>query len=132
MVLKAQVFSTDIITALLIIMIICSLIIIKQDEIMSKTISNYQDFQLQKRLLQASELLITTSDKGLAKYENNAVKHHEINLSKKINQSHLLLDNYETCITINDNNCAHFPNKITRFAVCEGEICKVEISARSY
>ncbi|GEM_PF-5972892 len=37
---------------------------------------------LRKKLLLASEILITSSDKGLAQYSENKVKHHQISEEK--------------------------------------------------
>lgn len=138
MVLKAQIFATDVAIALIIIMTMVAAFATKNADLTKSTSDNYETFSLQAKLLQASEIMISTHEKGFAKHEENAVKHHEINVTRvSLNKSALMLEDYDVCLTVkspslNSGNCNPYENKITRFAVCGEKICKIEISARSY
>lgn len=133
MVLKAQIFMTDATVALIIIMIATSFSIQKTDNAWQHNLKTYENTALDVKLLQASELLLTDSEKGFVKYENGASKHHEIDVSKvKLDKKTLLLEDYDVCLTITSfyGNCTHYSNKIVRFAVCNNEPCKLELSAK--
>lgn len=136
MVLKAQVYSIDVLVAtmILIVMIFCALGAIKERQ--TNAIGNYENIRLQQKLLQATEMLITTPEKGFVKYENNTARHHVIDTEKvRLNKESLLLEKYEVCLTISADSysygkCSHYATKIIRYAVCGDEICKLELSAR--
>ena len=110
---------------------------------------SYEEFEIQKKLFDASEMMISTSNisrLGLAVYEENTVKHHVLDMKKidqlsKMNQSTvkemLMLENYDVCIQIKTRNgeeilssCDKEGIKITRFVICGDEECVLEIWAR--
>lgn len=136
MVLKGQIFSADAVFSFVVITIIIFCTFVQSGLIIENSSESFNDFKTMTKLIQASELLITNSEKGLAIYENNEVKHHEIDILKLdgIDKDKLLLENYDICITIENyfENCEHFQDKITRFVLCGGKVCKVEISAVMY
>ncbi|MEM0372541.1 MAG: hypothetical protein QXO69_01730 [archaeon] len=136
MVLKAQLFASDAVIAFIVIMMTATAFTAKNADILQNVVGNYEAFSLQARLLQASDVLVATSDKGFAKHEDNTVKHHEIDVAKvRLEKNRLLLDGYDACLTVrsasfNYGNCSHYDNKVIRFAECGGEVCKIELSAR--
>lgn len=137
MVLKAQIFASDAAIAFIVIMMTVTAFVTKNADITQSTAGNYEAFAIQAKLLQATDVLVATSDKGFAKHDENAVKHHEIDVAKvTLDKNALLLDGYDVCLTVrsssfNYGSCDHYQAKVTRFAVCGGEVCRIELSARS-
>ena len=83
---------------------------------------NYETFSKQKELFNASEVLVT-SVSGLAIYEENTVKHHELDANK-------LKSDY--CVSIKSKKinieCDHSEIIVRRFALCNGDPCVIKIS----
>lgn len=142
MVLKGQIFMLDVSFAffVLILAIISFLSIMM---LMNKSMAiDYSDFVRQKRLLDASEKLISAE---LADYSENTLKHHVLSLEKigglgRMGVSEvkrdLLLEDYDIylSITIENRRILEIGEKggmsVKRIALCGGEACVLELNAR--
>ena len=119
MVLKGQIFVFDL-TISFFIMLIIVIVFLGQLFIVTDNVhDSFETFNRQKELFFASEKIISSKN-GLAKYEQNTVKHHDLELRNL---------NLNYCITINnDDNCEHNSTMIKRFALCGGDPCVIKIS----
>jgi hypothetical protein len=106
----------------------------------SSMVADYKDFERASKLFYISEVLISSSNEthgGLAEYGENSVKHHKLSL-KKLDY---LEDNWETVksdywkykdslgLVIDGRELGNLTEgfKITRYAVCNNEVCTLEL-----
>jgi len=98
---------------------------------------SYALISTQKRLLDASEFLVS-SDSGLAIRYDNELKHHQLDVSRISGKgqealSEMLLVNASLRITSGGNEMIHIGdcNGITvkRIALCNDEVCILELSS---
>lgn len=147
--MKGQVFTLDLAFAVFVYVLILFFFISSLFITSNSTISNYEKFKIQKKIFDASEVMITISNislGGLAVYEENTVKHHELDLGKIKEfgrnfdslKKRLLLEDYDVWIRITKRSDGVLLNlgeeikgiKITRFALCGDDECVLEIIAR--
>jgi hypothetical protein len=143
MVLKGQVFMLDLSSAFLVLLLMCSSFLALMSIANHKMGDSYGDFMKQKKLLDASEKLLSVD---LAVYSENTLKHHELSIEKiqelgyksveELEHS-LLLDDYNISLTIarSDEKILEIGEAIggivvKRIALCGDETCVLEISAR--
>jgi len=136
MVLKGQAFMLDVMFAFFVILLsfasFMSLLYLS-DRTMT---GRYHEFITQKKLLDASEKLVTIE---LADYSGNSLKHHSLSIDKirsfgalgleKIRRN-LALDGYNISLDIgelSEGNCSGMTVK--RIALCGGDACVLRICA---
>ena len=137
MVLKGQVFMLDVLFAFFVILLsfasFMSLLYLS-DRTMT---GHYREFITQKKLLDASEKLITIE---LADYSGNSLRHHSLSIDKIQKfcelgldgiKRNLALDGYNISLKIgellNEGNCSGMTVK--RIALCGGNVCVLKICA---
>lgn len=147
--MKGQIFILDLGFAFIIYCFTIFIFFSSTATLINSSKMSYEEFEIQKKLFDASEMIISTSNisrLGLAVYEENTVKHHMLDMKKvnqlsEMNQSMVkemfMLEDYEVCIQIKTRNneeilpgCEEEGIKITRFAICGDEECVLEIWAR--
>lgn len=156
---RGQIFCFDTLFAFLIFCLIFVIIFSAAAQLAHSAADGYRRFELQKRLYDASEALVTTPGYprdwtaddvvrlGLADYSENRVRHHELSLEKIGAMASLPEDriaallaldglNVSVKITTRDGDLlldagghGGAGNAIRRFALCGGEECVVEVSA---
>ncbi len=143
MVLKGQVFMLDLSSAFLVMLLMSFSFLALMATTNNRIGEGYGDFMKQKKLLDASEKLISVD---LAAYYENTLKHHELDLEKIRELGYksadelkhgLLLDEYNVSLTIarNDEKILEIGGAIggiavKRIALCGDETCVLEIRAR--
>jgi len=143
MVLKGQVFMLDVTIAFFVILLMF-FFFLNVSSLSNRTMTeSYQNFVKEKRLLDASEKLVSIE---LADYSENTLKHHVLSLDKiadfsrlsleEIKQN-LLLEDYDVYLSLKsgDKRLLSFGNAIggtlvRRIALCGDEVCVLEISAK--
>lgn len=143
MVLKGQVFMLDLSSAFLVLLLMSFSFLTLMAMTNNRIGDSYGDFIRQKKLLDASEKLVSVD---LAVYSENTLKHHELSMEKIQNlgqegmeelKHRLLLDDYNVSLTIvwKDKKILEIGESfggivVKRIALCEDEMCVLEISAR--
>ena len=143
MVLKGQVFMLDLSSAFLVLLLMSLFFLAIMAMTNNRISDSYGDFMKQKKLLDASEKLISVD---LAVYSENTLKHHELSMEKiqSIGQKSieelkhsLLLDDYNISLTIarSDKKILEMGESfggivVKRIALCGDETCVLEIRAR--
>ena len=147
--MKGQIFTLDLGFAFIIYCFTIFIFFSSTATLINSSKMSYEEFEIQKKLFDASEMMISTSNisrLGLAVYEENTVKHHVLDMKKvsqlsEMNQSMVkemfMLEDHEVCIQIKTRNgeeilpsCDEEGIKTTRFAICGDEKCVLEIWAR--
>lgn len=143
MVLKGQVFMLDVTIAFFVILLMF-FFFLNVSALSNRTMTeSYQNFVKEKRLLDASEKLVSIE---LADYSENTLKHHVLSLDKiadfsrlplKEIKQNLLLEDYDVYLSLKsgDKRLLSFGNAIggtlvRRIALCGDEVCVLEISAK--
>ena len=156
---RGQIFGFDAVFAFLVFCLIFITIFSASAQLAHSAADGYRRFELQKRLYDASEALVTTPGYprtwsaenvvrlGLADYSENRVRHHELSLEKigamaSLQESRiaalLALEglNVSVKITTREGDLllgigghGEAGNAVRRFALCGGEECVVEVSA---
>jgi hypothetical protein len=143
MVLKGQIFMLDVTIAFFVILLMF-FFFLNVTALSNRTMTeSYQNFVKEKRLLDASEKLVSIE---LADYSENTLKHHVLSLDKiadfsrlsleEIKQN-LLLEDYDVYLSLKsgDKRLLSFGNAgdgimARRIALCGNEVCVLEISAK--
>jgi hypothetical protein len=142
MVLKGQGFMLDVFFAVTVVLLMFFSFLSVLSLANKNAGESYKEFVLQKRLLDASEKLVTIE---LAEYSENTLKHHILSMDnitkigalgiENIRQL-LLLDGYNISLSIRtedrellDIGDAVGRTVIKRIALCGGELCVVELRA---
>lgn len=73
-----MIFSLDAMAAFVVILLMLSISTTNLFVQLNNQKENYEQFIFQRKLIEVSELMISNSEKGLAVYDENTVKHHEI------------------------------------------------------
>jgi hypothetical protein len=143
MVLKGQVFMLDLSSAFLVLLLMSFTFLAIMAMTNNRISDSYGDFMKQKKLLDASEKLLSVD---LAMYSENTLKHHELSMEKirdlgyksmeELKHS-LLLDDYNVSFRIDkgdemilDMGNASGGTAVKRIALCGDETCVLEISAK--
>lgn len=146
---KGQIFTLDLGFAFIMYCFTIFIFFSSTATLINSSKTSYEEFEIQKKLFDASEMMISTSDisrLGLAVYEENTVKHHVLDMEKidqlgKMNQSMVkeifMLENHNVCIQVKTKDgkrilpsCEEEGIKITRFVICGDEECVLEIWAK--
>jgi len=139
--LKGQIFMLDLSLAFLILLMLFSFLLSMLWLSNKKIAGNYEEFIVQKKLLDASEKVML----DLAEYSENTIKHHNLSATKIMEfagrgleeiKRELLLENYNISIkltTASGKNMLEVGESngmsIKRVAVCGDELCVLEIRA---
>jgi len=143
MVLKGQIFMLDVTIAFFVILLMF-FFFLSVSSLSNRTMTeSYQNFVKEKRLLDASEKLVSIE---LADYSENTLKHHVLSLDKiadfsrlplKEIKQNLLLEDYDVYLSLKsgDRGLLGFGNAgdgimVRRIALCGDEVCVLEISAK--
>jgi len=143
MVLRGQIFMLDLSLAFLLLLLMSFSFLALMSMTNQKMGGSYSDFMKQKKLLDASEKLLSVD---LAVYSENTLKHHELSMEKIRELAYksaeelkheLLLDGYNVSLTIarSDEKILETGESfggivVKRIALCGDETCVLEISAR--
>jgi uncharacterized membrane protein len=138
MVLKGQIFLLDASLAFLTILLSFSTFLATAYLTAHNMEQSYTDFIRQKRLLDASEKLITVDFAG---YSENTLKHHRLSMTKMSAsiddlKHSLLLDDYDIALSVSAGGLslvvlgnATGGAVVKRVALCGEEICVLELRA---
>jgi len=142
MVLKGQVFMLDLSSAFLVLLLMSSSFLAIMAMTNNRIIDSYGDFMKQKKLLDASEKLISVD---LAVYSENTLKRHELSMEKiqelgyksvEELKHELLLDDYNVSLKIDkggeiilDVGESSGGVAVKRIVLCGDETCVLEIRA---
>jgi len=137
------IISLDAFAATIVYVIVIYFFLTNSAVLVNTTTQDYKEFEKAAKLFQISEILMTSSNMsegGLAEYEDNTVKHHQLSNLKilYLNQNFNTIKNESwkyagdlgiKIRTISGNmsigNLTGF--KITRYGLCEGRVCILEL-----
>lgn len=121
-----MIFSMDVMTAFIVILLMLS---VSTAHLFAQLINqkeNYEQFVLQRKLIEVSELMISNSEKGLAVYEENTVKHHEIQ-DKEIDESNGF---YVEILELGEESKHRNRSSVSRIVLEEGVVKIVKVTAK--
>ena len=121
-----MIFSLDAMAAFIVILLMLSVSMTHLFAQLSNQKENYEQFVLQRKLIEVSELMISNSEKGLAIYEENTVKHHEIQ-DKEIDE---FVGFYIEILELGEESEHENKQSVSRIVLEEGEVKVVKVTAK--
>ena len=128
--MKGLFFSLDAIVAFVIILFILGFSFSFFTRSLSTEKQNYSFFSTQAKLIQVSELMVTDSEKGLVKYENEEVKHHQLKQENFHLKKEVSIDgeNYGVEVLALNQKGSFQGISISRLALCGDDLCVVKVT----
>ncbi len=128
--MKGLFFSLDAITAFIIIVFILSFSFAFFANTLSIQKKSHSSFSTQADLIRVSELMVSSSDKGLVKYENNEVKHHEVKEENFNLKKVFMFDGKKYGVEVMGLKSSGFfeGDGVSRIALCGSDLCVIKVT----